>query len=609
MTKLAAFGEVARRARAALGLGWSAAPWALTVSVGLALVDGALPVVAAWGTKLLLDELTGARRPGPVGVAVAIIGGSGLLLGGLRAAARYTESLLRRALRLTVQQRLFATVNAQVGLEPFENPEYLNRLRLAEDAGDRAPDEVVSAGVRVVQSALQTSGFVVALLVVWPPIVLFVLAAAVGVGVLQTSVGRRRAALIGTLSPLWRRQIFYRNLLTDVRAAKEVRLFALGDFLHDRMMIEARTAAAAELGTDRDVLRTDVLLGAVASLVLVVGTAVAAYQALYGGLSIGDLSLFVASVGGINGAVAGAAGATAQAYEALLLFGHYLDLVATPEQRAGGGGPAPPLRAGIVFQNVWFRYADDAPWVLRDATFTIAAGTSVGLVGLNGAGKSTIVKLLCRFYEPQAGRITWDGTDLGDLSPAALRERISAVFQDFMAYDLSAWDNIGMGRLAARDDLAQIRTAARTAGIDDDLAALPGGYRTMLSRIFTADEVDGASSGLSGGQWQRVALARAYLRADADLLILDEPSSGLDAAAEAALHARLADLRQGRTSLLISHRLAALRNADLIVVLEQGQVVEQGPHVALIEIDGRYAAMFHTQAAGYLDAVEFAATQ
>jgi ATP-binding cassette subfamily B protein len=587
------------RAVAALRLGWAAAPAALVVSLALAVVDGILPVTSAWGTKLMLDELVGQRRPERVWAAVVLIGLSLILIGALRGLSRYMQSALHRGLRLAVQERLFAAVNAHVGLGPFEDPSYLDRLRLAEESGDRAPEDVSSAAIRLVQSLLQISGFLVTLLVVWPPMVIFVLVAALAVGRMQIAVGRKRAAMHGELSGLWRRQIFYRNLLTDVRAAKEVRLFGLGGYLHSRMMREVREANRAELRNDRRVLWTDVVLGGIGALVTAAGTAVAANQAMRGGLSIGDVTIFIAAVAGVSGAASAATGTLAQAYEALLLFGHYLDLTSAATARTKLP-TAPALARGITFDDVWFRYTPTSPWVLRGASFTIPFGEAVGLVGVNGAGKSTIVKLLCRFYEPDRGRILWDGQPLSELDAVTLRERVSAVFQDFMSYDLTAAENIGIGRLTALDDLAAVRRSAAMAGVDADILALSGGYQTLLSMIFSPEEADGYASTLSGGQWQRVAIARAFLRDDADLLILDEPSSGLDAEAEAALHQRLHVLRRGRTSLLISHRLAALRDADRIIVLGEGRVIESGTHESLLAHEGEYARLFGFQAAAYL---------
>jgi len=333
----------------------------------------------------------------------------------------------------------------------------------------------------------------------------------------------------------------------------------------------------------------------------------ALFTARSGVLMAGDIPLLIASVAGIQGAAAALVSEVTHADHKLVLFDHYLTITtAVPDLPVPAKPrPAPPMRRGIEVRGVWFRYSPEHPWALRDVNLTIPGGRSVGLVGRNGAGKSTLVKLLCRFYDPERGAIRWDGIDLRDMDPADLRWRISVVFQDYMEYDLTAAENIGLGDLRDRDPY-RLRSAARRAGIHETLAALPHGYDTMLSRLFPATNEHGSENAdpsagvsLSGGQWQRLALARAFLRDRRDVLILDEPSSGLDAVAEHEIHTRLREHRHGRTSVLISHRLAAVRDADLLVVLEQGQVVEQGTHVELMAAAGTYAQLFTLQARDY----------
>jgi ATP-binding cassette subfamily B protein len=260
----------------------------------------------------------------------------------------------------------------------------------------------------------------------------------------------------------------------------------------------------------------------------------------------------------------------------------------------------PPLWCGIELRDVWFRYSEDHPWALRGVNLHIPHGTAVALVGRNGAGKSTLVKLLCRFYDPTHGAILWDGVDIRDVDVDDLRQRIGAVFQDYMSYDMTAAENIALGDLDAFNDARRIRAAAQRAGIHATLARLPHGYDTLLSRMFFMGD-DNPESGvvLSGGQWQRLALARAFLRARRDLMILDEPSAGLDAEAEHEIHASLRRYRGGQTSLLISHRLGAVRDADHIVVLHDGRVVEHGDHRTLMAGGGHYARLFTMQARGY----------
>ena len=257
----------------------------------------------------------------------------------------------------------------------------------------------------------------------------------------------------------------------------------------------------------------------------------------------------------------------------------------------------------MELRDVWFRYGDRQPWILRGVDLVIPAGRSVGLAGLNGAGKSTLVKLLCRFYDPTRGQILWDGVDLRELCPRELRRRLGATVQDYIEYDLTARENIALGDLTALTDRGRrVEQAAELAGVHDKLTGLPHGYDTLLSRIFFSEQdKEDAGTGLvlSGGQWQRLALARSLIRSDADLLILDEPSSGLDPEAEHTVHRRLRDHRAGRAGLLISHRLSALREADTIAVLEDGRIAETGPHRELVRRGGSYARLVALQACGY----------
>ena len=250
---------------------------------------------------------------------------------------------------------------------------------------------------------------------------------------------------------------------------------------------------------------------------------------------------------------------------------------------------------------MWFRYDADGEWVLRGVSLQIAAGQAVGLVGLNGAGKTTLVKLLCRFYDPDRGHIRWDGVDIRRFDVAELRRRIAVTFQDFMIYDLSAAENIGLGELSRLDDRDAIRRSADLAGIGGTLSALPRGYDTLLSRTLFDGGGDQVGARLSGGQSQRLALARALMREDADLMILDEPSSGLDAEAEYEIHRSLQARRGRRTCLLVSHRLSAVRQADVIAVLGDGRIAELGTHDDLMLAGDGYSRLFTLQASGYQD--------
>ncbi|OLF14210.1 multidrug ABC transporter permease [Actinophytocola xinjiangensis] len=597
-------GATVRQVLAVCSLAAGAAPGILLVYSVLMVASGALPVVIAWLTKLVLDQLAGEPVSGTlvvVGVGLALAG----LVGGVAPHAhRYLGAELDRRVEVRAQDRLFGAVERFVGLGRFEDPVFLDRLRLAQQSVHNLADQAVGGVRGVVTSAITIAGFVGSLFVLSPTLMVVVLGTGMLTLAAEIALSRRRARMLWRIGPVERREFFYAQLLSTVEAAKEVRLFGTGGFLRRRMMGERLTANAARRATDRREVAVQSVLAVLAATVAGGGLLWAIGDAQRGGLSVGDVTVFVAAVAGVQAALASLTNEVARTHQALLMFDHYLAVTrAAPDlPLAARPRPLPPLRHAIELRDVWFRYSEEHPWILRGVTLRIPHGQALALVGLNGAGKSTLAKLLCRFYDPTRGVILWDGVDIRQVDVTELRQRVGAVFQDYMAYDLTAGENIALGDLDALGDPGRISTAARRAGVHDRITELPRGYDTLLSRTFFSEsDKDDPETGamLSGGQWQRLALARAFLRDRHELLILDEPSSGLDPQAEAEIHRSLRRFRSGQTSLLISHRLGAVRTADLIVVLDDGQVAERGTHLALMTRGGLYAQLFRLQAAGY----------
>lgn len=603
MNRLAAPPVGGRNTRAVLRFGWDAARPESLVLVALQLLVGIAPVVSAYFFKRLVDELAAAQGVSQSAVVTlaALAGAAGLAGGLLSEISGYVRFRLGAKVGQAADAALFDAVMTQQGIRHLEDPDYLDQLHLANQVAGPAVAGVVDLLAEASRAIARIIGFAGAVVLLWPPALLGLVVVLAPQYFLQRWQTTAQARLQRVMGGINRQRGQYKALLTDVRSAREVRAFGLAGWLRSRLSGLLASLVLVEREQAWQRARVSSAVSAMGGLVSAVATAAAGVAVVSRRLSLGDFTLFIASVTGTQTAASGLLTQFGMMRQSESMYEHFLVVTQRSRDIVDGGLLAERLDKGLEFRDVWFRYDAEAPWVLAGLSMTIPAGCSVGLVGLNGAGKTTIAKLICRFYDPERGQILWNGRDIREYSVTSLRERIAIAFQDFMTYDLTARENVGLGQLRSLNDDAAIARATHLAGAGQIVAGLPQGLETALTRTFSLSDAGGQGTTLSGGQWQKLALARTLLRDRVDLVLLDEPSASLDAEAEHLVHQRIRAWRQGRTSIAVSHRLNTLRDSDIILVLSGGIVSESGTHVSLMAVGGEYARLFEMQASGYRD--------
>jgi ATP-binding cassette subfamily B protein len=483
---------------------------------------------------------------------------------------------------------------ASLDVTAYEDPVFYDRLERARvQATDRLA--MIQQMGRLIQQTVTAVAFS-AVLIRYSPLLLLLLIA----GIIPAFLGESHFAFLTYAKNFhqtpWRRQMDYlRQVGGSKEAAKELKLFNLSNYLTDRFTGLSQKICEENIALNRRRLFWGGLLAILGQLGYYGAYAYSIFRTIQGRYSVGDLTLITTaimqSMANIQQAFSTASGVADQALFLTDLIA-FFEMKPRVESKAGGI-PAPhPVTRGFEFRNVSFVYPGTNRRILSDFNFTLCPGERVALIGENGQGKTTLVKLITRLYDPTEGQILLDGIDLREYDLAALHSEIGVIFQDFMRYEMTARENIVVGRIEVEHSQEEIEYAADKSMAAGVVATLPGGYDQMLGRRF-----DGGVD-LSGGEWQKLALARAYLR-DAQLLILDEPTASLDARSEFEVFQRFAELTFGKMALVISHRFSTVRMADRIVVLEAGRIVEEGSHAELIALGGRYASMFEMQAASY----------
>jgi ATP-binding cassette subfamily B protein len=587
-----------RNVPAVLGIVWQAGRVVVVLGVLFRVIAAVLPLGLLWITKLIIDgivraitahQAVAARLWWLVAAEFSLAVFGSVLSRGIDFLDALLADKYTRHVSVLVMKHA-----AQLDLAAYEDPVFYDRLERARVQATDRLGMIQSIG-RLVQQVITTASLSIAIMLFSPWLLLMLIA-----GVVPAFLGESHFAFLGYAknfrqTPIRRQLDYLRVLGGSKEAAKELKLFGLAPFLTERFSRLSNQIYDEDVSLARRRLVAGSFLSMIGTAGYYSAYVFVIWRTISGVLSIGELTFLAGSIQQASSNIQQIFSTVSSiADQALFLT----DLIAFFEMRPAIASkpnalPVPrPITRGFEFRNVTFRYPGSSRLVLDGLNFHFRSGERIALIGENGEGKTTIVKLLTRLYDPLEGQVLLDGVDLREYNLEDLYQEIGVIFQDFMRYEMTARDNIAVGRIEQIGDLPLLQQSAQKSMADEVIGRLPYGYEQMLGRRF-----DGGVD-LSGGEWQKVALARAYLR-DAQILILDEPTAALDARSEFEVFQRFAELTAGKMALFISHRFSTVRMADRIVVLEHGRIAEDGDHEQLTRLGGRYAEMFELQAASY----------
>ncbi|MBE0584874.1 MAG: ABC transporter ATP-binding protein [Desulfofustis sp.] len=576
---------------------WRASSSWTLLNGALVLVQGMFPLLSLYLLKLIIDTITDTVQSGGLEIGIPKL----ILLVGIAAGVALFQAATAKladysaeAQSAIVTDYVYDTMHRKsVGLDLayYEDPSYFDTLHRAQQEGPYRPTRIVNGLNRLGQSSVSLVAMVGLLFTFhWSAGVLLFASAFPGV-LVQIVFSKKMYHWQQKRTPIERQAGYYSWLMTADTFAKELRLFDLGGFFSETFNSLRNVIRGEKLALSSQRAIADFAAQAFAILILMSCFLLIGFRAIKGLISIGDMVMYFQAFQRGLSSLKELLHSIAGLYEDNLFVAHFFSfldvqnsLVELPEPEV-----LPPVnQSGITLTNLHFRYPGQAKPVLNGLSLSIKPGEVVALVGANGAGKSTLVKLLCRLYDPEQGNIAIEGTDLRSLALRDVRKQISVVFQDFVKYQLSVRENIGLGDIKRLDDVPAIATAANRAGAEALIKNLPNCYETILGRWF----IDGVE--LSHGEWQKIVIARAFFR-NARLIILDEPTSSLDGNTEYHLYLKFKELMAGRSALIISHRFSTVSMADRICVLHDGRIAESGTHKDLMSLNSIYADMYAKQ--------------
>ncbi len=565
----------------------------------LTLVAGLLPAAIAYVGKLIVDGVVLASSSGLERDRLVTLGNLAIeailvsLLAGSQRGLTVSQSLLRVLLGQKVNVLILEKA-LKLDLVHFEDSEFYDKMTRARREASSRPLSLVSSTFSIVQNAISliTYGGLLLKFSFWAVAVLLI--SAVPAFVAETRFAGEAFRLFRWRAPETREQTYLETLIAREDFAKEVQLYQLGSMLLERY----RSIFQRLYGEDRNLtIRRGVwgyLLSLLSTAAFYFAYAWIVVEAIAGKISLGDMTMYLMVFRQGQTTFSGTLTSIGGMYEDNLYLSNLYEFLEQPIPKPGGKASFGLIPGdGIRFENVSFKYPGSLQPALKNLSLHLIPGEKLAIVGENGSGKTTLIKLLTRLYTPDAGRILLDGLDLQQWDIEVLHKRIGVIFQNFVRYQFTVGENIGVGDVEHLEDKARWQTSAEKGMAQPFIEQLPERFQTQLGRWFKNGQE------LSGGQWQKIALARAFMRTKADILVLDEPTAAMDAEAEFQIFDRLRSLTKKQMVILISHRFSTVRMADTIVVLSGGELVEQGTHEKLLEAGGRYARLFSLQAAGY----------